>query len=108
MTLLSAQWTLSQTAAVQQNIRMSMIKNALIIASESLDPTLPILHQKRHAIATQVLRDPDYWLMRFVYAAVAQDTLLVSSTDAQINVAVATLFNPIGCVDAIDLVPIVI
>lgn len=108
MTALSAQYTLSQNASIQQVIRMSMIKNALTVVSEAYDTTLPIYHKKRHDLALCVLKDPDYWLMRFVYSAIALDTLLISSTDAQINAAVLSLYNPISGVDAPDLVPIVL
>jgi hypothetical protein len=102
MTALSAQWTLSQTAGVQQAIRMAMIKNSLTIVSESADLVHPIKHLKRHTLAVNVLQDPDYWLMRFVYAIAAKDTLVIGSADALIISEVGTLFDLISGVDAAD------
>lgn len=102
MSTLAQQFTLSQNANVQQSIRMSMIGQALIIVSEAVDSVHPVKHQKRHDLASTVLRDPDYWLVRFVHAACAQDTLTGASTDTQINTAVNSLFNQISGVDAAD------
>jgi hypothetical protein len=102
MSTLAAQWTLSQNTTAQQAIRMSMVKNALTVVSEAADAAHPVKHQKRHELAVRVLNDPDYYLMRFVYAAVAQDTLTASSTDAQINTAILSLFDLISGVDAND------
>ncbi len=102
MSTLASQWTLSQTPSVQQLVRMSMIKNALIVVAEAADEAHPLKHTKRHDLAIRVLLDPDYYLMRFVYASVAQDTLTVSSTDAQINAAIASLYDLLAGVDAND------
>jgi hypothetical protein len=102
MATLQAQYNLTQNATVQQTIRMSMIGNALTVVSEAADSGHPNKHIKRHDLAVMVLRDPDYWQPRFVGAAAAQDQLTGSSTDAQINAAVALLFDKIAGVDISD------
>jgi hypothetical protein len=102
MATLAAQYTLSQTVAVQQLVRMAMTKNALTVVAEAVDVDHPTKHAKRHDLAARVLLDPDYYLMRFVYAICAKDTLTVSSTDALIISEVGTLFDLISGVDAAD------
>lgn len=102
MTALSAQYTLSQNATVQQAIRMAMVSNANTIIGEALDILHPVKHGKRHDLALQVLRDPDYWLMRFVYSTIANDVLTGSSTDAQIKAEVLVSFDRIAGIDVAD------
>lgn len=102
MATLAQQYTLSQTAGVQQVIRMAMVKNALTVVAEATDLAHPTKHLKRHRLAVNVLQDPDYWLMRFVYAIAAKDTLVVGSADALILSEVGTLFDLISGVDAGD------
>lgn len=102
MATLAQQYTLSQTAGVQQVIRMAMVKNALTVVAEAVDLVRPNRHLKRHELAIKVLQDPDYWLMRFVYAISAKDTLVVGSADALILSEIATLFDLISGVDAAD------
>ncbi len=102
MTALSAQYTLSQTVAVQQLVRMAMVKNALTIVSEAVDPGHEARHIKRHDLATRVLMDSDYYLMRFVYAICAKDTLTAGSPDALILSEIGTLFDAIAGVDIAD------
>ncbi len=108
MTALSAQYTLSQNAGLQQTIRMSMVGNALTVVSEARQYDVELVeihaikHDKRHGLASRILLDPDYYLMRFVYASCAQDTLTGASSDAQINAAVLSLFDKIAGVDVND------
>lgn len=102
MATLAQQYTLSQNATVQQSVRMAMVKNALTVVSEPADELHPIKHKKRHDLAARVLLDPDYYLMRFVYAICAKDTLTGASTDATIITEIGSLYNLISGVDAAD------
>lgn len=102
MSTLAQQYTNSQNAAIQQKVRMAMVKNALTIAAESPDPAHEIKYVKRHDLATRVLLDPDYYLMRFVYAICAKDTVDGTTTDPQIVSEIGTLYDLIAGVASGD------
>lgn len=102
MTALSAQYTLTQNATVQQSIRMAMISNANTIVGEPYDSSHVNKWTKRHDLAVTILRDPDYWLMRFVYSTIANDVLTGSSTDAQIKAEVLMSFDKIAGIGSND------
>lgn len=106
----SADWTLSQTSGFQQQVQMSVFKAALSISSEAAT-THPILDQKRHTLAMQVLGasaagfgTPNGSLnMQFVWAAI-ETGLTGTPTDAQVDTAVASVWNGIAGVSARDQV----
>lgn len=102
MSTLAAQYTLTQNATVQQAIRMAMISNANTIVGEAYDSLHVSKWNKRHELAVLVLRDPDYWLMRFVYSTIANDVLTGASTDAQIKAEVGLTFDRIAGVASND------
>lgn len=102
MATLASQYTLTQNATVQQAIRMAMTWNANQIVIEAYDSEHVQKWTKRHELAVMVLRDPDYWLMRFVASTIANDVLTGSSTDAQIKTEVGLSFDRIAGVASND------
>ncbi len=105
---LAAQWAATQSATNQQAVRMAMLGICLTIVSEVADPTHPVKHQKRHDLAVQCLRDPDYWQIRFLHSGLALDQAAGYATDALIISALQTVFDKIAGIDASDLVAIVL
>lgn len=102
MSTLSAQYTLTTNATVQQAIKIAMVWNANQIVIESYDSLHQSKWEKRHELAVLVLRDPDYWLMRFVYSTIANDVLTGASTDAQIKTEVGLSFDRIAGIASND------
>jgi len=99
----SADYTLSQSAAFQQQVQMSTIKTAQAVASEAFSSKGA--YAKRHALATQVLSSQTTtpWLMMFVNAAIEAGALVSGATDAQVDTAVSAAWNGIAGVTAADL-----
>jgi hypothetical protein len=103
----SADFTLSTNAAFIGLIQMSMVNNALQIASER--PTaFPIVDSKRNTLAVGVLNNSSLYLTRFVLAAIesnGETTLTASSTDVQIDSAITSVWNDIAGVTTRDQSP---
>lgn len=104
----SADWTLSQTSAFQQQVQMSVFKAALAIANEAAT-THPALDAKRHALAVTVLGASPLGYgavngalnMQFVWATI-ETGLSGTPTDAQVDTAVSSVWNGIAGVSARD------
>lgn len=98
----SADWTLSQTAAFQQQVQMSVFKAAVAIASEAFSTKGS--YAKRHALASQVLSNFTGLLQtQFVMAAIEAGGLVSGATDAQVDTAVSSCWNGVAGVTAADL-----
>jgi hypothetical protein len=98
----SADWTLSQTTAFQEQVQMSVFKAAVAIANEAVSSKPAYL--KRHNLATQVLNNfTNTLMMQFVFAAIEGGGLTTGATDAQVDSAVASIWNGIAGVSAADL-----
>lgn len=101
----SADWTLSQTAAFQQQVTMSIYKAAISISNEA-STTHPSADAKRHNLATQVLTTQNFQgtLMPIMVPAVIEaGGLVTGATDAQVDTAVATAWNAMAGVSNRDL-----
>jgi|SRR5579863_2561427 len=98
----SADYTLSQTAAFQQQVQMSVFKAAVAIANE-VATIHPTLDSKRHALASEVLSNWNSNLQnQFVMAAIEAGQLVTGATDAQVDTAVASCWNGIAGVSTRD------
>ena len=103
----SADFTLSTNAAFIGLIQMSMINNALQVASEGAT-AFQNLDSKRHNLAVSVLNNPSAFLNLFVLAAIEASgisTLTASSTDVQIDAAITAVWNDIAGVTVRDKSP---
>jgi len=103
----SADYITSTTTTFINTLQMSLVNNALQIASER--PTaFPTVDAKRNALAVGVLNDVSNYLNRFVLAAIeasGESTLTASSTDAQIDAAISAVWNDIAGVTVRDQSP---
>lgn len=99
----SADATLANDATFQPRIRMAIVKAAIQIASEAAT-SKPLVDIKRNSLATQVLNSPDAFLTRFVAAAIEANALTLASVDANIDVAISSVWNDIAGVTQRDLV----
>jgi hypothetical protein len=101
----SADWTLSQTNAFQNQVQMAAIKAAIAIVNEAatVHNTVDL---KRHNLAVQVLNNNwanNSLLMQFVYAAIEASALVSGATDAQVDTAIATCWNGVAGVNPNEL-----
>jgi hypothetical protein len=94
-------YTLSQDATFQERIRMSMIKAAITVmgAAPSADATVDRL---RTVLATNVLNNPNIYIQIFTFAAIEVTSLVATSTDGQMDIAVAAVWNSIAGVTTRD------
>jgi hypothetical protein len=84
--------TLANTASFQTQVRCSIVKAAVNIASEART-THPNIDQKRENLANRVLNNPTSFVVPFSYACIEASALAGTPTDAQVDTAVATAWN---------------
>jgi len=100
----SADFTLSTNATFMGQIQMSMINNALQVASEAASAH-SIVDSKRNTLAVAVLNNPSNYLTRFILAAIeanGETTLTAASTDAQMDSAISAIRNGVAGVTRRD------
>ncbi len=98
----SADDTLSLDATFRGKMRMAAVNAARQIASEART-VRNVVDQKRNSLAVAVLNDPPKYLDRFVHAAIEAGALTLASTDAQIDTALAAVWNFLAGVTPQDL-----
>lgn len=83
--------TLASTGTFQTQVQMSIVKAAIAIANgaKTTDNTID---NKRGGLASRVLLAPTSWVTPFAYACV-ETGLTGTPTDAQVDVAVASVWN---------------
>jgi uncharacterized protein YqhQ len=97
----SADFALSGNATFQNQVQMAMTKAAVQVSSEAR--TLRnIVDQKRNALAVKILNNPLLMLQQFTFAAI-ETGLTGTPTDAQVDVAISSVWNGIAGVTPQDL-----
>lgn len=89
-------------ATFRAKVKMAMVNAARQIANEARTVRNTV-DQKRNALAVGVLTNPPTYLDRFAHAAVEAGPLTTSSTDANIDTAIAAVWNALAGVTAQDL-----
>jgi hypothetical protein len=84
--------TLANTGSFQTQVRCSIVKAAVAIASEART-TRPNVDIKRENLASRVLNNPTAFVVPFSYACVEASGLTGTPTDVQVDTAVATAWN---------------
>lgn len=99
-------FALSNDATFQSRIKMSMIKQAIVVlaAAPSTDATID---NKRTSLAKMVLNNPDVYILIFSLAAIETgggngQPLTAVSTDTNIDTAIITVWNDIAGVTTRD------
>ena len=93
--------TLANDPAFQAKVKQSMVKAALAISSEP-ETTKNVVDSKRNSLAKNCLNDPQSYVQRFTNAAIQAGALTSSSTDPQIDGAIASAWNGIAGVTTQD------
>jgi hypothetical protein len=100
----SADYTLAQTAAFQNQVQMSVMKAAIAIAGEAAT-SHATLDEKRHTLAVAVMGGLSGTLLtQFVMAAIEAGALVSGATDAQVDTAVASCWNAMAGVSNADTI----
>lgn len=93
----SDQKLLAEDPAFREKVEISMLKTALAIVGETpASPGNIAVDDKRHKLGNSVLVSREYWLAVFSYAAAAEGTLTTSSTDAQVETVVISVWDDIA------------
>ncbi|MGH2359813.1 MAG: hypothetical protein ACRDGM_04630 [bacterium] len=99
MALYTDKYTLSTDGTFKNRVEQAMIDYAAKVAIEA-DTILH--HYKRGALATKVLNAPSAWSPIFVTLVTTDASVAASApiqatvTDAQIDVAIAAVWNPVA------------
>lgn len=96
----AADLTLATTGSFQNQVEMSMVKAAVAIANEART-THNAIDQKREDLASRVLNSPSSFVTAFSFACV-ETGLTGTPTDAQVDTAVASVWNGIAGVKSSD------
>jgi hypothetical protein len=96
----SADITLATTQAFVNQVQMAMIKAAINVSTEARS-THNNIDFKRETLAKEILNNYSVWVTPFVYACV-ETGLTGTPTDAQVDTAVATVWNGIAGVLSTD------
>lgn len=96
----SADYVNANDEGLQQKVRIAAVSAALSIAGETITGSGDV-NRKRAALAQLVLADGGIGqLERFMFASVAGGAITTSSTDAEIDTRVASIWNDLAGVMA--------
>jgi len=97
----SADDTLSQDPVFQGRVRMATVHAAVAIVNEAATARQNV-DRKRHILAVAVLNNPSGMVSAFTQAAIEANALVSASTDAQLDVAIASIWNGMAGVSVTD------
>ncbi len=88
---------LADDLTFREKVEISMLKTALAIVGETpASPANLSLDVKRHDLGNAVLLSRTRWLDTFSYAAASEGSLTTSSTDAQVETVVISVWDDIA------------
>lgn len=87
------QHDLGSNNGFRKRVAIAMVKSAIAVKAE---PANTMHHDARAALAFQVLRDMDNWVKVFVFAVVTNGSINASSTDADIEFTVNSIWDAIA------------
>lgn len=94
---------LAVDAIFLKKIRVAMAKVAILIAGETQSALTPEQWDKRQALATAVLNDPDVWEAEFAIATVTNEAITGSSLDSDIEFQVTAQWDDMAGVTGRNL-----
>ena len=74
----------------------AIVKSAISIGNEATDPANPQRSTSRHALAINVLNDPQAYSTRFAYALAANAARTLDSADGDLEWTVASVWDALA------------
>ena len=87
------QYDLSQSSDFRSKIRVAIAKVATIVQGEAQGAMQIAEWNKRGALATAVLNEPDQWVHPFAIAVVTNAAITGTSTDADLEFQVTAVWS---------------